>query len=88
VEVEPLVAVVTQVAGDLRGPARLDVAPDPAGSTARLSWSLELGNPVLSRLARVGRPVMAWAHDVVVALGVEQFRRRALAPGADGRVMP
>ena len=87
-EVRPGVTVVTQVGGDLRGPARLDIAPDSAGSTARLSWSLELGNPVLDRLARVGRPVMAWAHDVVVALGVEQFRRRALAPGADGRVMP
>ena len=79
--VEPGVSIATQVGGDLRGPARLDVAADPAGSTARLSWSLELGNPVLDRLARFGRPLMSWAHDVVVALGVDQFRRRALSGG-------
>ena len=76
--IEPHRSIATQIGGDLRGPARLDLAPDPAGSTARLSWTLELGNPVLARLARFGRPVMAWAHDVVVALGVDQFRRRAL----------
>jgi uncharacterized protein YndB with AHSA1/START domain len=79
--IEPEAAIVTQIGGDLRGPARLDIAPAAAGSTARLSWSLELGNPVLGRLARFGRPVMSWAHDVVVAIGVDQFRRRALAPG-------
>jgi hypothetical protein len=80
-QVEPEVAIVTQIGGDLRGPARLDVAPAGAGSTARLSWSLELGNPVLAKLARVGRPLMAWAHDVVVAIGVDQFRRHALVDG-------
>jgi hypothetical protein len=79
--IEPGASIATEVAGDLRGPARLDVAPAGDGSTARLSWSLELGDPVLARIARVGRPVMAWAHDVVVALGVDQFRRRALTGG-------
>jgi hypothetical protein len=79
--VEPEVSVSTQVGGDLRGPARLDLAGAETGSTARLSWSLELGNPVLARLARFGRPVMSWAHDVVVAIGVDQFRRHALTDG-------
>jgi hypothetical protein len=79
--VEPAAAVVTEIGGDLRGPARLDIAAHPEGSQARLSWSLEIGNPVLAGLARLGRPVMAWAHDVVVAVGVDQFRRRALGPG-------
>jgi hypothetical protein len=36
---------------------------------------------VLDRFARLGRPLMAWAHDLVVAVGVDQFRRRALAGG-------
>jgi hypothetical protein len=79
--IEPEAAIVTQIGGDLRGPARLDLAPAGTGSTARLSWSLELGNPVLSRLARFGRPLMSWAHDVVVAVGVDQFRRHALGGG-------
>ena len=70
--------VVATVDGDLRGPARLEIVGDGDGSVARLVWALGLGNPVLAGLARAGRPMMAWAHDVVVAAGVEQFRRRAL----------
>lgn len=80
-QVEPATAVVTQIGGDLRGPARLDITPHADGSQARLSWSLEVGTPVLVGLARFGRPVMAWAHDMVVAIGVDQFRRRALGSG-------
>ncbi len=70
--------VAATIDGDLRGPARLEVAGDGYGSTARLVWSLDLGNPVLGALARVARPLMTVAHDVVVGTGVEQFRRRAL----------
>jgi len=73
--------VHTTVSGDLRGPARLEIDDTGDGSIARLVWSLDLGNPVLARLARVGRPLMSWAHDVIVATGVEQFQRRALAAG-------
>ena len=83
-EVRAASFVHTTVDGDLRGPARLEIDRVDHGSTARLVWSLELGNPVLAGLARVGRPLMAWAHDVIVATGVEQFRRRALGDGADG----
>ncbi len=83
-DVRPAEMVQTTVSGDLCGPARLELAPADAGSTARLVWSLDLGNPVLAGLARFGRPVMSWAHDVVVATGVEQFRRRALAADAGG----
>ena len=75
-------AVHTTVDGDLRGPARLEIDRVNDGSIARLVWALELGNPVLAGLALVGRPVMAWAHDVIVATGVAQFRRRALGDGA------
>ena len=83
-EVVPACVVATTVGGDLRGPARLELARVGDGSTARLVWSLELGNPVLAQLARVGRPLMSWAHDVIVATGVDQFRRRALVPGSGG----
>jgi len=66
------------VDGDLAGPARLEVGAGPAGSVARLAWDMELRRPVLRAAARVGRPVMEWGHDWVVANGVEQFLRRAL----------
>ena len=71
-------SIVTTVAGDLRGPARLELRADGAGSAARLEWSVVLADPVLAALSRVARPAMAWAHDQVVAAGVEQFVRRAL----------
>ncbi|MGZ4690231.1 MAG: hypothetical protein ACXWAY_11435 [Acidimicrobiia bacterium] len=77
--------IVTTVTGDLRGPARLEVGRVTDGCTARLVWSLTPGNPMLRGLARVGRPAMVWAHDRVVATGVDQFRRRALRPERDLR---
>ena len=70
--------IETYVRGDLDGPARLDIAPDGDGSSARLSWALEVRDRMLRQLSRVARPVMVWAHDRVVATGVEQFRRHAL----------
>lgn len=66
------------VAGDLEGPARLEVASHPGGSTARLSWEVELRPPLLRAAARVTRPVMEWCHDWVVSNGIQEFRRRAL----------
>ena len=65
--------VDTEVTGDLAGPARLEVAPDGDGSTARLSWSLVVRRPTLTVLERVARPVMVWGHDAVVARGLDRF---------------
>ncbi len=70
--------IATTVSGDLRGPARLEIRPAGTGASARLAWSVTLGNPVLAHTARIARPAMAWAHDRIVAVGVDQFRRRAL----------
>lgn len=80
-DVEARHHVATKVDGDLRGPARLDVRPDPAGSVARLQWSVAIADPPLAALSRVARPAMEWAHDQVVAIGFEQFLRRALHDG-------
>lgn len=81
ITVEELVAgerIQTAVEGDLHGPAQLTIRPAAQGCMARLQWSLELRDPVLRRIAIVGRPAMAWAHDRVVAEGVAQFKHRAL----------
>jgi hypothetical protein len=87
-DVEPGRRIDATVTGDLVGPARLELIPVGAGSRARLSWALELRDPVLSRLARVARPAMAWAHDVVVTSGVRQFRDRALVERAPRSTFP
>jgi hypothetical protein len=77
-ELEPGRRVDAVVEGDLAGPARLEVDGDGAGSRVRLLWEVDLRPPALRAAARVGRPVMEWGHDWVVANGVEQFLRRAL----------
>lgn len=66
------------VAGDLSGPARLEVAPDGRGTRVRLAWELRLERPVFRAAARFARPLMEWGHDWVVTTGLEQFCRRAL----------
>jgi len=66
------------VSGDLHGPARLEIEPSTAGSTARLVWELAVSRPALRIAARVARPVLQWGHDWVVNSGVEQFRRATI----------
>ena len=74
--------VDAEVRGDLSGPARLIVEADgPGCATARLTWDVELRVPMLSVASRFARPLLVWAHDQVVASGVDGFRRNAL----DGR---
>lgn len=70
--------VAATVRGDLDGPARVEVSPTPTGSALRMSFELELRDPVLRGLSVLGRPMMVWAHDRVCDIGVRQFRRRAL----------
>jgi polyketide cyclase/dehydrase/lipid transport protein len=74
-EVVPEQLVAARVSGDLEGPARLEVAPRPEGSSARLVWEMDVRRPLLRAAARVGRPALEWGHDWVVASGIEQFRR-------------
>jgi len=70
--------VRTRVDGDVQGEADLAVASAGDGSTARLRWDLELVRPSLARVEPVARRPMIWGHDLVVALGVRQFRRKVL----------
>jgi len=79
--VVPSERVETRITGDLDGPARLEISETGTGSEAHLAWSLQLRDPVLRRLAIVGRPLMVWAHDRVVDVGMRDFETRAL----DGR---
>ena len=70
--------LVTEVDGDLTGPARLELRPMGDGTEARLAWELDLRAPLLRSLARVARPAMAWAHDRIVERGLVQFEGHAL----------
>jgi hypothetical protein len=79
VEVVDRSLVRTRVGGDVRGDADLAVAGVDGGSTARLRWDLELVRPSLVRIQPVARRPMIWGHDLVVARGVRQFRRKVLS---------
>ena len=82
--VVPNERVETHVTGDLDGPARLEIAPIASGCAARIVWLLDLREPRLRRFARVARPVLGWAHDRVIAIGVRQFERVALNDAPPG----
>jgi uncharacterized protein YndB with AHSA1/START domain len=71
--------LVSEVGGDLAGPARLELTGTPTGTSARLWWELSLRQRFLRRLLPPGRPLMEWAHDQIVARALLDFRRRALA---------
>jgi Polyketide cyclase / dehydrase and lipid transport len=77
-EVVPERCLITEVRGDLEGPARLELEPSGAGSTARLWWELTLRQRFLRRLLPAGRPLMEWGHDQIVARALRDFRQRAL----------
>lgn len=77
-DAEPPRRLVTEVDGDLRGPARLDLRGVDGGTEARLAWAFEVQAPLLRTLATVGRPAMAWAHDRIVERGLAQFEDHAL----------
>ena len=79
--VVPRETISTIVRGDLEGPARLDVEATSGGSSARLTWELELRDSLLRTLSMFTRPAMVWAHDRVIEMGLRDFERRAL----DGR---
>lgn len=79
---EPARLVEAAVTGDIQGPARLEIEPADPGSAVRLVWMVEVRDPVLRAGAVFGRPLMQWGHEWVVANGVSQFRRRALASGS------
>ena len=78
IEVVPERLVDARVSGDIAGPARLDLADHPGGCEARVSWNVELRDPLLRAASRVARPLMQWGHDWAIDDGVRRFRRLAL----------
>ncbi|MGH9025007.1 MAG: SRPBCC family protein [Acidimicrobiia bacterium] len=81
-EVIPERRLITEVHGDLAGPARLELMPTETGSTARLWWELALRQRFLRLLLPPGRPLMEWGHDQIVARALQDFRQRALSAEA------
>ncbi len=62
--------------GDLEGVARLEMRPSSAGTTAEVSWTVEMMQRPMRLAARFGLPLLQWGHDRVVEMTVAGFRRR------------
>jgi uncharacterized protein YndB with AHSA1/START domain len=69
-------AVTATIGGDLVGESRLRFRPDAAGTWVDAAWTVEMQQPAMRLASRVGRPVLQWGHDRVVAMTVAGFRRR------------
>jgi uncharacterized protein YndB with AHSA1/START domain len=68
-----------QVSGDLQGRAWLVLTPSDTGSLADVGWEMRPRSRAMQVAAVVARPLLRWSHEWVLARGLEQFRRRALA---------
>ena len=81
----PAELVDAEVTGDIEGPAQLALSGDGhSASVVRLTWAVDVKDPVLRAGAVLGRPLMQWGHEWVVDNGVEAFRREAITPLLDG----
>lgn len=74
--------VTARVTGEIRGTARIELAPSGDGSVLRLTSTLAPGNPAFALLAAIARPIVRRGHDWVLDTGARQFAARALEPGA------
>ena len=84
-EVVPEERLEARVTGDLEGRARLVLAPSGTGSSVEVSWDMKPRSRAMQIAARVARPLVRWSHEWVLARGLEQFRRRALAENPEER---
>jgi uncharacterized protein YndB with AHSA1/START domain len=68
-----------RVSGEIRGHARIELAPSTDGCALRLTSTLAPGNRAFAVLAAVARPLVRWGHDWVLDTGAAQFARAAVA---------
>jgi uncharacterized protein YndB with AHSA1/START domain len=79
VEVVPCERLAVQVSGDLQGTAGLTLTPTETGSAIDVEWQMRPRSRAMQLAAVVARPLLRWSHEWVLARGLDQFRRRALA---------
>lgn len=71
--------ISARLSGDLRGTARIEIAPSAAGSTLRLVSDLQPQRRPIAVISALAGPLARWGHDWVLETGVRQFADRALA---------
>jgi uncharacterized protein YndB with AHSA1/START domain len=64
--------------GDLRGAARIDLAPHGGGTMLRLRSELQPASRPIAVLSTLAGPITRWGHDWVLDTGARQFADRGL----------
>ena len=72
-------AIDAMVHGDLKGDARLRLAPADGGTRAEVSWSVEMMQRPMRTASRLAHPLLQFGHDRVVEMTVAGFRRHLAA---------
>jgi uncharacterized protein YndB with AHSA1/START domain len=80
-EVVPCERLAAKVDGDIVGHAGLTLTPteDGNGSAIDVEWEMKPRSRAMQVAAVMARPLLRWSHEWVLARGLEQFRRSALA---------
>jgi uncharacterized protein YndB with AHSA1/START domain len=76
-------SVAARVAGEIRGHARIELAPAGNGCALRLASSLAPGKRAFAMVAAIARPIVRRSHDWVLDTGARQFAARALEASGD-----
>jgi hypothetical protein len=72
-DVTPATLITARIAGDLRGTARLDVAPGADGCDVRLRSRLAPRSRAFRMVAAVARPLVKRGHEWVLDTGAGQL---------------
>jgi hypothetical protein len=81
-QLDPGRSMDATISGDLVGPASLLIRQTKQGCEVGIAWHFVLARPDLKLVARVGRPVLVWAHQQIVDSALADFEDRVLSPSA------
>jgi uncharacterized protein YndB with AHSA1/START domain len=79
-EVDPPKTIEIRTTGELEGSGRYELSATPAGSRARLTWTVRTNKPWMNLLAPLARPVFVWNHDRLMSAGAGGLQSRLGAP--------
>ena len=75
-------SIEAAVSGDLAGTATLRFLPSGNGSTAEVTWSVEVVQRTIRAAAVAMRPVLLWGQDWAVRVALRGFRRHLVEDGS------
>lgn len=72
-DVDPGRSIRARLAGDLWGPAAVQLEPAGSGCDLTIRWDVEMRKPSMRSAARFCRPLLVWGHDQVIDVTLRRF---------------